>query len=196
MCRVLVRIVSYGSHTLTRFLVLNGRSVYTSPSPDSSSRHFRRTLLQRIQVELVATATHIPDPVEQRLLQQVASIIRRCENELLTSLETDSSAVPELVDRRRSDASTSSAGSEGATPVPIHTSRGAQLAPPGHAGNVAAWSGYGGGTIQPTVAWQHEQQPMLQDLITGWIDLDAVFPPPEDACNEPLVDFSMPRWSL
>jgi hypothetical protein len=36
----------------------------------------------------------------------------------------------------------------------------------------------------------------MQDLITGWIDLDAVFPPPEDACNETFVDFSMPRWSL
>jgi hypothetical protein len=82
--------------------------------------------------------------------------------------------------------------------VPIHNRREApQLAPPGHGGNFVGWGGHIGRTLQPSITWEQEQQqPMMQDLITGWIDLDAMFPTPENACNEPLVDFRMPRWGL
>ncbi|KAF1967345.1 hypothetical protein BU23DRAFT_602909 [Bimuria novae-zelandiae CBS 107.79] len=58
---------------------------YDSDSPTEESRRFRRELLERVRQELFATAEREPGPVEQRLLLQVASIIRRCENELLES---------------------------------------------------------------------------------------------------------------
>jgi hypothetical protein len=77
----------------------------------------------------------------------------------------------------------------------------AQIVVPGHgrvhAGSDVAWGdqvGHVGRTLQPpAAAW--EQQPLMQDSITEWIDLDAVFPPPEDTCNEPFVDFNMPMWN-
>lgn len=56
---------------------------YDGDSPSEESRRFRRELLRRIQHELQTTAEHTNAPVEQNLLRQVASIIRRCEIQLL-----------------------------------------------------------------------------------------------------------------
>lgn len=62
------------------------RSVdYDTASPTEESRRFRRALLERVRSELLSTAEREPAPVEQRLLRQVAGIIRRCETELLDS---------------------------------------------------------------------------------------------------------------
>ncbi|KAL1601478.1 hypothetical protein SLS60_006393 [Paraconiothyrium brasiliense] len=58
---------------------------YDSDSPTEESRRFRRELLERVRQELFATAEREPGPVEQRLLRQVAGIIRRCESDLLES---------------------------------------------------------------------------------------------------------------
>ncbi|KAF2006099.1 hypothetical protein P154DRAFT_517816 [Amniculicola lignicola CBS 123094] len=58
---------------------------YNSDSPSEESRRFRRDLLERIRSELHATAEREPGPVEQRLLRQVASIIQRCETDLLNA---------------------------------------------------------------------------------------------------------------
>ncbi|KAF1844509.1 uncharacterized protein K460DRAFT_309456 [Cucurbitaria berberidis CBS 394.84] len=56
---------------------------YDCDSPSESSRRFRRELLRRVQEELLITAGQVPGPIEQQLLQRVAQIIRRCENDLL-----------------------------------------------------------------------------------------------------------------
>ncbi|KAF9731935.1 hypothetical protein PMIN06_000279 [Paraphaeosphaeria minitans] len=58
---------------------------YDSNSPTEESRRFRREVLERIRQELFATAEREPGPVEQRLLRQIAGIIRRCENDILES---------------------------------------------------------------------------------------------------------------
>ncbi|KAF2640667.1 hypothetical protein P280DRAFT_549491 [Massarina eburnea CBS 473.64] len=58
---------------------------YATDSPTEESRRFRRDLLNLIRNELLATAEHEHSPIEQRLLRQVAGIIRRCENVLLAS---------------------------------------------------------------------------------------------------------------
>ncbi|KAF2280372.1 uncharacterized protein EI97DRAFT_455271 [Westerdykella ornata] len=60
---------------------------YDGDSPSEESRRFRRELLRRIQEELFASAEREAGPVEQKLLRQVADIIRRCESELLNSTQ-------------------------------------------------------------------------------------------------------------
>ncbi|KAF2728684.1 hypothetical protein EJ04DRAFT_581168 [Polyplosphaeria fusca] len=57
---------------------------YDNNSPTEESRRFRRELLDRIRRELFATAEQEASPVEQRLLRRVASIIQRCETDLLS----------------------------------------------------------------------------------------------------------------
>ncbi|CAO2648652.1 Nn.00g079190.m01.CDS01 [Neocucurbitaria sp. VM-36] len=85
---------------------------YDCDSPSESSRRFRRELLRRVQEELFITAGQMPGPVEQQLLQQVAHIIRRCEDDLLNPPEpTVENAIPP--DRRSSDTSAASTGSTG-----------------------------------------------------------------------------------
>lgn len=74
--------------------------VYDAPSPSETSRRFRRELLRRVHEELLLTADRESGPVEQRLLQQVAQIVRRCEDELLNG-HRQSLSVPDL-DRRPS----------------------------------------------------------------------------------------------
>ncbi|EUC29414.1 hypothetical protein COCCADRAFT_8373 [Bipolaris zeicola 26-R-13] len=56
---------------------------YDCDSPSEDSRRFRRDLLRRVQEELHMEAEQMPSPVEQQLLQRVAQIIRRCEEDLL-----------------------------------------------------------------------------------------------------------------
>jgi hypothetical protein len=69
-------------------IFVNQNVDYDSPSPSEGSRRYRRELLERIRQELFTTAEQEPSPVEQRLLRQVASIIQRCENELLATYNT------------------------------------------------------------------------------------------------------------
>ncbi|KAF2660897.1 hypothetical protein K491DRAFT_711474 [Lophiostoma macrostomum CBS 122681] len=69
---------------------------YENDSPTEESRRFRRVLLQRIQQELFTTAERETGDVEQDLLRRVASIIRRCEDELLNSFQLASSPLVPL----------------------------------------------------------------------------------------------------
>jgi hypothetical protein len=182
--------------------------VYTTSSPSDSSRLFRRALLRRVHQELVTTATHLPSPAEQRLLQQVASIVRRCEKELLNTFDAESIAVPALMDRRASDTSTLSNVSAqetttpgDTTPVPAYSghlglgSQGQEGVSVG--GGDETWreqSGYAERTVHPTFAW--DPQLLTQDSIVGWMDLGSVFPPPpDDTCAESFVDFNTAMWT-
>ncbi|KAH7411616.1 hypothetical protein DE146DRAFT_627672 [Phaeosphaeria sp. MPI-PUGE-AT-0046c] len=168
---------------------------YDSDSPSESSRRFRRELLRLIQTELVNTAQRLPGPVEQQLLHQVAGIIRRCENDLLTSLDSSSNlSIPAWSAsgnvRRESDVS--STPSNG-TPMPGYNSRPAVadplpvddptiwLSPEGQipAFRPVPW-GLGGG----------------QDAISSWPNWENIFPAPGETCGEGLGEYgvAMPMW--
>jgi hypothetical protein len=56
----------------------------------------------------MTVAEHTPGPIEQQLLHQVAGIIRRCEDELLSSFEGLDATAPALTDRRGSTTSNAS----------------------------------------------------------------------------------------
>jgi hypothetical protein len=109
--------------------------------------------------------------------------------------------MPEFIERRPSDTSTLSAESTqgNTTPMPAHTGRAAQLVSPGHnsmnASGFSAWGNHVGRTLSPAVVWDQQQHPLMQDSIAWWIDLDAGIPPPEDACTEPFVEWTMPTWT-
>ncbi|KAF2031671.1 hypothetical protein EK21DRAFT_35713, partial [Setomelanomma holmii] len=161
---------------------------YDVESPSEDSRRFRRELLRRVQQELVTTAGQLPGPVEQQLLQQVAQIIRRCEDELLSSFDTSTLPVPSLSDRRTSTTSTLSSTStqpvthnEQPAPLNANTSRIMSL-------SVTAVTDPPDPTTprrrQPeqqtsfrAVPWDHAPAPTPS---SEWIDWDAIFPPGPD----------------
>jgi hypothetical protein len=114
--------------------------------------------------------------------------------------------MPEFVERRPSDTSTLSAESTqgNATPMPMY-GRAAQRVQLEHDSmryrDPSSWReqvDHVGSTLQPRVVWdqrQLQQHPLMQDSIAWWIDLDAGIPPPEDACTEPFVEWTMPTWT-
>lgn len=94
---------------------------YDCDSPSESSRRFRRNLLRRVQAELFAEAEQMPGPVEQRLLQRVAQIIRNCEEDLL---RVDTFAADVQIPERR--------GSIGSTLSMLSTTSSSGHATPAH----------------------------------------------------------------
>ncbi|KAL5113653.1 hypothetical protein ACEQ8H_008468 [Pleosporales sp. CAS-2024a] len=83
-------------------------------APSEESRRFRRELLRRIQQELVTTADRLPHLVEYQLLQQVAGIIRRCEEDMLnSSFDGSHLTAPILLDTSRRPSDFSIVPSEG-----------------------------------------------------------------------------------
>jgi hypothetical protein len=162
-----------------------------------------------VQHELVNTAGQLSGPVEQQLLRQVAQIIRRCEDDLLSSFDTSSMIVPSLVNRRASDTSTASTLSTQPTPsstAPMpaqpRVSRLTTSFPPPvpNAMDSAAWQEQAGRTQrapeqQGQIGPGPWDQPSTQTPSSEWIDWDAIFPPPNSACNEAFTGFSMPMWT-
>ena len=93
--------------------------VYDCDSPSEASRRFRRDLLRRVQEELFNEAGNVPNPVEQELLQRVAGIIRRCEQELLNQAQPP--GIHDLNSERRASGSSTSSSNQ-ATPIHIAAS--------------------------------------------------------------------------
>ncbi|CAN9428209.1 unnamed protein product [Alternaria alternata] len=64
---------------------------YDCDSPTETSRRFRRDLLHRVHQELLVEAGQVPSPVEREIMQRVAQIVRRCEQDLLNQAQPTSS---------------------------------------------------------------------------------------------------------
>jgi hypothetical protein len=159
-----------------------------------------------VQQELFSTANQHPGPVEQQLLRQVADIIRRCEDDLLSSFEPSNLFVPPLSDRRSSDTSTiSDRASLIQTPAP-EPRRDSEMAIQSSRATESAASG------MPVVRHEYQQsspEPPVQFRSTPWdvapaqtpssewIDWDAIFPsaPAESGCNAAPPFFSVPMWT-
>lgn len=166
-----------------------------------------------MQQELVSTAGQLLGPVEQQLLQQVAQIIRRCEDDLLNSFETSAQPVPLLSDRRTSTTSTVSTSSTQPQSHPESTAPPAMEAPqvaspsgpaftdpsnPTHNGSWYTAPGPRRREPEPavhfrSVPWDHTSAPTPS---SEWIDWDAIFPPgPDTVCIEPVPSLSVPLWT-
>jgi hypothetical protein len=153
-----------------------------------------------VQAELITAAEQTPGPIEQQLLQQVAGIIRRCEDELLSSFEGPDAMAPSLTDRRGSTISNASTNST----RPDATSMPAPSNPHNHHSSEISgqWQHYQN-HIQDTPAQPvaPAQVPPSQTPSTDWIDWDAIFPPGCDGqlqgqiSNEPFVGFSDSMWT-
>ncbi|RMZ67253.1 Nicotinate-nucleotide diphosphorylase [Pyrenophora seminiperda CCB06] len=98
---------------------------YDCGSPSETSRRFRRDLLRRVQEELLIEAGNVPNPVEQGLLQRVAGIIRRCEDELLN--QAQSLSIHSLNTERRASGSSTSSSYQATPPAHVPTSSGHEL---------------------------------------------------------------------
>lgn len=186
--------------------------VYNVDAPSEESRRFRLELLRRVQQELTSTAEQLSGPVQQQLLQQVASIIRRCEEDLLNSFDATNLAVPVLSYRRASDTSTLSTVSGQHTPQNPTLMNG-NLGPPGSTARLQY--PVPDTTYADSFTWPEEpshqrvaleqqgrfrsvmwDQPQSLDPIAEWIDIDAMIPPTINACgNGHYEDFSVATWS-
>ncbi|KAH7089661.1 hypothetical protein FB567DRAFT_618902 [Paraphoma chrysanthemicola] len=190
---------------------------YDGDAPSEDSRRFRRELLRRVQQELINTAGQLPGAVEQQLLHQVAHIIRRCEDDLLSSFDASTLSVPSLSDRRTSTSSTTSTMSTPPNPRPgrrppsplAATTEEPDTIPPSapiysnlpsatHDGSWHVAPGQRQREPEPavnfrSVPWDHAPAPTPS---SEWIDWDAIFPPgPDTVCNEALAGFSVPMWT-
>ena len=181
-------------------------TVYDCDSPSETSRRFRRELLRRVHEELLSEAGQLTSPAEQQLMQRVAQIIRRCEQDLLTQAQPSSTGSFNAA-RRHSDGSMDS--SYQATPAPPFSppavQRGSTMGVPGLAQDdrlrvpvtPADHLPY---VPEPTGGLQQaswEGQPY--DLFGTGIDWVELFPPSQGLqygdCDEPLVAFSTPMYT-
>lgn len=171
---------------------------YDSDSPSEESRRFRRELLERIRQELFAMADREPGPVEQRLLRQVAAIIRRCENDLLSSFNLPPGNAPSSQPTSRRTSAVTMNVDDGLrpqarqllmhAPAPEHI---ASVPPPGLASEPTSprTNALLAGTAQGGQGWND-----ILPFPSDWIDWNAVFPPGlEGPDSAPTL--SAPVWT-
>lgn len=148
----------------------------------------------------MAVAEHTPGPIEQQLLQQVAGIIRRCEDELLNSFEGLDAMAPALTDRRSSIISTASTIST----RPDATTMSAPSDLRDHAAVDASGLWQQTQThlqSTPPQPGQITQIPTSQTPSSDWIDWDVIFPPgcdgqlPDHISTGLFMGFSEPMWT-
>lgn len=156
--------------------ISNGGIDYDSDSPTEESRRFRRELLERVRTQLFATAEREPGPVEQRLLRQVASIIQRCETELLESFYAPPSTQPQSLppSRRGSAFGTSAAQTPPRTGPRAHS--GYAALPPDQAVLPEPRSPPGNAILQELGAPPAEST-VWDQLPIDFLDWPLVFPP-------------------
>lgn len=167
---------------------------YDSDSPTEESRRFRRELLERVRQELFATAEREPGLVEQRLLRQVASIIRRCENDLLESFHAPPGTQPSPLPASRRTSGMPDSSNDGAPPTciqvqpidmdprqPVHLVPPAEpVSPGGHVQNMGA-------PLPPGEGFD------LGIFSNDWmIDWNITFPPGPEAQGVEREDAFMP----
>jgi hypothetical protein len=184
--------------------IINHSTDYDSDSPSEESRRFRRELLERIRQELFATAEREPGPVEQRLLRQVAGIIQRCENELLTPFFQDQGHLhPSMPTSRRTSAvavpmepTRPSFDTSSFAPASNDRLQLNQTEPPMSPGSMLPSE-----PNIPPPAEQNDYPPtmMLPDYSSEWVDWNVVFPPgPEETHGPGRTAFALttaPVWT-
>ncbi|KAG9194981.1 hypothetical protein G6011_00101 [Alternaria panax] len=150
---------------------------YDCDSPSETSRRFRRDLLHRVHQELLIEAGQVPSTVEQELMQRVARIVRRCEQDLLNQAQPASFNTT----RRGSAFSTNSAPD--ATPLlesTLTVQRPSPVVPSHVSGRNQGYATAGGVDAasfipEHTVDWGSWDYPSYNPFGLG-IDWEAAFP--------------------